>query len=355
MRLILPVAGQSSRYPGLRPKWLLTHPNGNLMIAEAIKGISPEYFEEIIIVCLEDHFNKYKIGNVLEKQFNKLAFHNVSIEVIKSSESQPHTVYQAIVNRKIKGSILIKDSDNYFHYNPIQGNCICYASLEEFKRVDASSKSYVQLDEKGIVNNIVEKRVISNVFCVGGYGFLKADDFIVHYEKISNIPNLYISHVIQSMLISGHIFQGNPVKDFLDWGTLHDWNLYRNRYSTLFIDLDGTIVENSAEFFEPYWALSNPIPENVQVINRLYNSGYAQVIVTTSRSEEYSEKTLKQLDKIGLKYHKVIFGILHAKRIVINDYSKSNPYRTCEAINLRRNSTELTDMLNYLINTENIE
>ena len=38
--LILPAAGKSSRFPGMRPKWLLTHPNGNLMIVEAIKGIN---------------------------------------------------------------------------------------------------------------------------------------------------------------------------------------------------------------------------------------------------------------------------------------------------------------------------
>ena len=29
--LLLPVAGQSARYPGMRPKWLLTMPNGKLM------------------------------------------------------------------------------------------------------------------------------------------------------------------------------------------------------------------------------------------------------------------------------------------------------------------------------------
>ena len=30
--LILPVAGQSSRYPNMRPKWLITMPDGKLMI-----------------------------------------------------------------------------------------------------------------------------------------------------------------------------------------------------------------------------------------------------------------------------------------------------------------------------------
>ena len=33
--LILPVAGQSSRYPNMRPKWLITMPDGKLMIEKS--------------------------------------------------------------------------------------------------------------------------------------------------------------------------------------------------------------------------------------------------------------------------------------------------------------------------------
>ena len=43
--LILPVPGRSSRFPGMRPKWLLTMPDGKLMLEKhvvwkvAVKGI----------------------------------------------------------------------------------------------------------------------------------------------------------------------------------------------------------------------------------------------------------------------------------------------------------------------------
>ncbi len=37
--LIIPCAGQSSRYPNLRPKWMLTHPDGELMIEKVINSI----------------------------------------------------------------------------------------------------------------------------------------------------------------------------------------------------------------------------------------------------------------------------------------------------------------------------
>ena len=42
MKLLLPVAGKSSRFPGLRPKWLLTLPNGQLMIERSLSGLKLE-------------------------------------------------------------------------------------------------------------------------------------------------------------------------------------------------------------------------------------------------------------------------------------------------------------------------
>jgi len=35
--LIIPCSGKSSRFPSIRPKWLFTHPNGELMIERAIR------------------------------------------------------------------------------------------------------------------------------------------------------------------------------------------------------------------------------------------------------------------------------------------------------------------------------
>ena len=39
MNIIIPIAGQSSRFPDMKPKWMLTHPQGDFMVIEAIKGL----------------------------------------------------------------------------------------------------------------------------------------------------------------------------------------------------------------------------------------------------------------------------------------------------------------------------
>ena len=40
-----------------------------------------------------------------------------------------------------------------------------------------------------------------------------------------------------------------------------------------------------------------------------------------------------------------IFGLVHGRRIVINDYANTNPFKSCDAINLRRDSEDLREML----------
>ena len=38
-------------------------------------------------------------------------------------------------------------------------------------------------------------------------------------------------------------------------------------------------------------------------------------------------------------------GLPHCKRVIINDFAKSNPYPSCEAINLPRNFDNLAEFL----------
>ena len=39
------------------------------------------------------------------------------------------------------------------------------------------------------------------------------------------------------------------VTKYYDWGTLEDWNKYKNEFKTLFIDIDGTLLEFKRTFY----------------------------------------------------------------------------------------------------------
>ena len=352
MDLIIPAAGKSSRFPNMRPKWLLTHPDGSLMISAALKGIPLKKFERIVLIVLREHLEKYKCQDGIKKSFIELGVEDKLNLVIldKPTSSQPETVAQGLRINKTAGSFYIKDTDNYFEVEVKEENAVSTYNLNDLEEVSAANKSYVSKNDKGLITNIVEKEIISPEFCCGGYSFASAEDYLKVYDQLSSNKDLYVSHIIFQMMLNGEGFRTRPAKSYEDWGTKHAWDKYKSQFATLFLDIDGVLVENSGKYFSPQWGETAPIQKNVDLINRLYNTGKTEVILTTSRTEEFRDITVKQLQKIGLKYHRLICDLMHSKRIIVNDYARTNPYPSCSAINVQRNSdSELPEMLNSVL------
>ena len=346
-KLILPCAGRSSRFPNSRPKWSLTHPNGNLMLIEGIKGLDLNKYEEIIAIFLKEDLEKYGLKKGLVKAFKQLNHKYKIVELNKMTSSQSETVAKAIKKAKITGSILIKDSDGYFEGKFRDDNYVYVCELKNIKHINASSKSYVDIDSNSKIKTIVEKEVISNLFCCGGYGFSDALKFEKTYQYLSQFSNdeIYISHVIYQQILEGEIFNIEHVDNFKDWGTKEDWNKYKKQYKTLFLDLDGVLVENSGEYIGKIWGSTKGIEKNIACTNKLYETGKVKIIFTTSRKKSYREETVKQLNKLNIKYHDIIFDLLHSQRIIVNDFAPSNTYPTAKAINIPRNSDDLEDYI----------
>lgn len=347
LNLIIPAAGRSTRFPGLRPKWMLVHPNGNLMLTEAIRSLELQNVNTIYVVVLKEHVEQYECINGIERAFENIGLKNKLKLVIlnEGTRHQPETIAKAILQEKIHGPIFIKDSDNRFQCDIQPKNGVAIYGLDKMQLVNVSNKSYVTLDENQMINNIIEKQVIGSLFCTGGYSFADSEEYMSFYDKLKHNDNLYVSHIIYSMLLDGMTFEPFLVSAYNDWGTLEDWNAYKSKYCTIFVDLDGILLQNSGEYFAPLWGSTLAIKENVQIINQLYDSGKVRIIITTARKKIYKEITLQQLEREGIKYHDIIFELFHSKRILINDYAKSNPYKSCDAINMKRDSTELKEML----------
>ena len=345
--LIIPAAGKSSRFKGTRPKWLLTHPEGGLMVTMSLKDVDFNSADRIYLAILKEHLDNFCSLEGIRSAFKKIGI-SEKLEIVvleEETSSQPETVARVIEKKKITGSIFIKDVDSYFKCKIPWNDSVAIYDLNDMDLAHAKNKSYVTIDDNSVISNIVEKQVISSKFCVGGYGFSSSKDFMDVFSKFDSSKEFYISHIIFEMILEGKPFLSFPVADFMDWGTLKEWNRFKSSYSTLFVDIDGVLVYNSSEYFEPIWGESGPIQENIDKINEIYNTERTKIILTTSRNESFSSETEEQLKRVGLKYHQIIYGLYHAKRIIINDYARSNPYKSCDAINIRRNSQELAEML----------
>lgn len=353
--LILPVAGRSSRYPGMRPKWLLTHPRGTLMLTEAIRGLDPSHFGKIVIVALETHEKEYGFRKpILDELTSEYGLTADMVEVVllkHETRSQPETIYQGIRQAGVKGGVLVKDSDNYFHLPEIpEGNFVAVIDLNKSKPLLVGNKSYVRPSDDGNIRSIVEKQVVSNLFCCGGYYFADAEAFCRHFEALKGDPNLYPSLVIQHMLDAGSSFKWVEADSFEDWGTLKDWTAFKSGYATLFIELDGVVVMDSHRHFEPRWGTTEALRRNAQALNRLYETGKVEIVIISSRKEEQLGATKDQLRKNCVKYHRLVMNLPSGcRRILVSGFSENSPYEAAHAVNLRVNDDRLDEVLHTLI------
>lgn len=344
--LIIPCAGRSSRFPNMRPKWMLSHPDGKLMVQKAIEGLPLDKFDRIIITIAKKHEEDFNAKLWLEQAFEPKKNKKFEILVLDDfTSSQADTVYQTLIKKKVKGSFVVKDSDNHVritrmpHTEFIVGLDIQNTD-QEITRLKA--KSFLVVNEQGIIIDIIEKRIRSEVVCVGVYGFASSekfnDAFRFLFENQKTKAEIYLSHVISYLIGTGSAtYTFVETTEFEDWGTLPDWRATQQKHSTYFIDIDGIVLDNRGKYGKENWGnYFKPIEENVLVIKKLYDEG-AQIVFTTTRTDEYLGAFKKLLAKYGIEAHAFVTGCNHAPRMLINDFAPSNPYPVAQALNLPRN------------------
>jgi hypothetical protein len=149
------------------------------------------------------------------------------------------------------------------------------------------------------------------------------------------------------MLLCGDNFRTILANLYMDWGTLSGYLHYTRSFFTLFCDVDGVLLLNGSKFGKKGWK-TEPISENLQTISRLQKSGLLYLVLTSSRPEseiDYLRHRLAEFEVIPDRY---VMGLPHTRRILVNDYSETNPYPTAVSINLERNSKILSSILDSL-------
>ncbi|MBE6444387.1 MAG: hypothetical protein E7020_06980 [Alphaproteobacteria bacterium] len=343
--LIIPCAGKSSRFPNMKPKYMLTHPDGKLMIEKAMEKINVDVFDRIIITIVKPHDEKYEAKLIMEQVFNN----NPKIEICMLDDftsSASETVYLTLKKMNVEGAFVIKDSDNRVEVNfnkQIKNSIVGYNLHEHPDITNIPGKSFLIVNEQGIIHDIIEKQVVSNIICLGVYCFENALDFINAYDamltkKISG--EMYISHVISYMLASNnYVFSSILALSYDDWGTLSEWKEVQKRHRTYFVDVDGVLMKNCGKYGKRNWYNNTEtLPENMETIRKLQDDG-AQIVITTSRPEEFRANLEKILNENGIKPYAILMGMNHAARVVVNDFAPTNPYPSGIAITLPRNNS----------------
>lgn len=224
--LIIPAAADKPDYRRSLPYIFRIGDDGYMLCLKSIMGLNLTDFDNIYITILRKHAELFDVDSMLSLQLRRLGLENAHIVILDNpTNTQAETIAKTIEMMDVSGSIFIKDADSFFKAVISPANGVAVYPLEKMDIVDPRNKSYVAVDDMQHITNIIEKRVVSNLFNVGGYCFENVEDFIMMYDSVKDLGKIYLSHIIYDMLLSGFTFRPIQVKHYTDWGTTHLYNL----------------------------------------------------------------------------------------------------------------------------------
>ncbi len=346
MKVIVPCCGRSSRFPNQQPKWMLPAHDGRPMITQAVSGL-PVPKQDLVVTILREHETKYRVREGLEAAFG----YPIKLVIVdEPTRSQPETVARTLEALQLDEPFLVKDSDNVFVLDELvrDTNYVCVDSLNNYDSINPRNKSYLQVDHKGVVTNIREKVVISDLFSVGGYGFLRPDQFLEYYRRLSQNTaewqrELYTSDIIGSMILDGLPFRAQSIKGYQDWGTVIEWRRALLQRRTYFVSLDGFVFQRGSEHFSPSFGEVAPNTVAVAALKELISRGHSMIYLSI-RPASLETTTEKQLADAGL-VGKVVYGCPIASWSLVTSPHPTLPFQTSQAMEHSADDPNLLEKL----------
>jgi hypothetical protein len=218
--LIVPLCGKSERFGLNFPKWILPVEN-----ISKTPNISSEILPEVSMLVQATGGIPFQKLHMIYRAQDEVYIEEIGENYLYFSETklnyqtatQVETIRAGLIRYKITGPIQIKDCDNYFKSACPDINFISYSPLQGVV-FNPEAKSYIQLNEHEEIVNVVEKKIVSDKFCCGLYGFEDSAEFLYYSKGCA-----YISEVIFKMLLNKKIFKGIPASDYVDWGTIESY------------------------------------------------------------------------------------------------------------------------------------
>jgi hypothetical protein len=354
--LMVPAAGLSTRYGLNRPKFLLQHPTLGTMLEASISGLeslgsSP--ISQIRIVSLQEYFADLDVERLRVDLESRYEVPVTFTLLNQPTSSMVESICRGIEEMEFDEELVVKDCDNLvgvdFQALFSSDNSISFADLRKFPKIVAHNKSYIDFDANSQVQSMVEKQIQGPYINVGCVKFKSASDFLAAAKALNNARETYVSDIVSKMVEQGQLFKAVEVSAYEDWGTLDEWLNYISTFATLFVDIDGTLVENANPLgIANNWSSFIPITSNLDFLLKLQNKGRTKIIFTTSRSERHRDYVVSSLSAYGFSDPQLVMGLPHAKRILVNDFARTNPFPSAIAVNLPRNSGSLSDYLDRL-------
>lgn len=236
LNVLIPMAGAGSRFEAVGytfPKPLI-EVRGKPMIQVVVENLNIE--AKYIYIVQRSHFEKYNLDYLL-----KLITPNCEIVQIEGlTEGAACTTLLAREFIDNEESLVIANSDQFVEWNSgetlysfmadgIDGGIVTFKATHP-------KWSYVRIDESGIVQEVAEKKPISDIATVGIYFWKKGSDYVKYaYEMIEkNIRTngeFYVCPVFNQAIEDGKKFRIRNIDQMWGLGTPEDLNYFLENHN----------------------------------------------------------------------------------------------------------------------------
>jgi len=239
LNIVIPMAGRGSRFANAGyelPKPLIPI-HGHPMIRIVTRNLRPHQPHRFIFLCLQEHIEKHGVDRLLRGW--EPGCEIVIVDQVTEGAACTVLLAKELINNG--DSLMIANSDQWVDtdINAYLDTMIALNldGLIMTMWADDPKWSFVRLDKKDLVTEVVEKEVISNEATVGIYNFRRGSDFVAAAEKMIEKGlrvngEFYVAPVYNELISAGQSIGyfniGKAGSGMYGLGVPEDMNLFIN-------------------------------------------------------------------------------------------------------------------------------
>lgn len=334
INVIFPIAGRGSRFNYEFKPFLKATEKSFIQHAREPFDRHLGHKAQYIFICTKEQEEKYNVRKTLHSFFpTDTSFKLCLLENYTSGPFE--TLYEAVNQLKLTGKSFVCDCDHIIDISPIlkieKTNYDIIIPTYDMNIADEKNFAKVCYDRNtGLVSSFMEKEdqaKFDTVQGILGCYLFRDISIVTMYSELCTQANMttFFSKLLEEKkycLLTTQIlnaeFFGTPQH-------LEQFRFKRAQHSTIFIDVDGTIINQTDK---------SVLPGAIDLISLWRKRGH-YIVVTTSSSED---ETKEKLSKYNIIVDKIITGLPSGPRVLINDSKPYAPfYSMTHAINVDRN------------------
>lgn len=334
LNIIIPMAGLGSRFSdaGFEVPKPLIEIDGKTLIQHSVESLGIQ--GRFIFITRE--YDNPEHNSRLTEILNDLAPGHVEL---RAKGKQFGTSFSALLAKDYidnEDELILTNCDQRLEWDPedflrmsrshgIDGSILVHPS--------SSHKHSYAVVQNGLVTHLAEKNPISDNALVGLHYWKHGKDFVKSAESligdcIKDGRESYVSLTYNYLINDGKriVSHSIPANQYIPLGTPRDLEIYQSKIDeyyaekpkTIFLDLDGTILQHAHHF--PSHEDSKPtlLPGVLEKINEWIVAGH-KIVITTARREVNRSLVESQLRDLGLHWDYMVMDVSKGQRFLIND------------------------------------